>query len=182
MTRPPRPGLPRSERELVERVARHLTDQGYHAYIDLDGTSYFDLIVRRGEEVGLVEAKLGQGRALLAQALRRRPWGNWVAVVLPSLRIAERLVRETTGRRAEPVGVWWLDGETVRTVRAARAFPARGEGEDPYDAVRAQLRLALDRVDRGETPEGLRWDGVLSEVRRASGGRGFAEWRLDEGT
>jgi hypothetical protein len=38
----------------------------------------------------------------------------------------------------------------------------------------------LDAMESGEIPDSIRWDGVLREVRRASGGRGFSEWRLDE--
>lgn len=181
MTRALRAVRPSSEREMVARVARHLSCQGYRPYIDPDGSSYFDLIVRRGREVGLVEAKLGRARALMAQALRRRPWGDWVAVVVPTRRLAESLARETSGRRAEPVGVWFVEGDTVVELRAARPFPPGTEGADPYSAHRAQLHRALDRIDGGEIPEGVRWEGVGREVRRASGGRGFAEWRLDEG-
>lgn len=179
MTAAPRAHRPSTEAALVERAAEFAAGRGYRTYVDPDGSSYFDLVVRRAAEVGLVEAKLGHARALLAQALRRRAWGDWVAVVLPSVRLAERLVTASDGRRAAPVGVWALDGDTVRELRPASPFPFLGEG-DPFRAVREQLRRVLDRLDTGETPAGLPWDGVLGEVRRASGGRRFGEWRLDE--
>ena len=50
----------------------------------------------------------------------------------------------------------------------------------PFRALRARFRAILDAVDRGEIPAGVAWDGVPGAVRRASGGRAFAEWRLDE--
>jgi len=176
---PPRTVRPRlTERALVEQAARHLEERGFRTYVDPDGTDYFDLVARRGPEVGLVEGKLGRPRALLGQALRRRPWGDWVAVALPSRRLAERLVAETRGRRSEPVGVWLVQENAVVELRAAVPFTAR---PDPYAPERARLHRVLDQVDRGEIPTGARWDGVAREVRRASGGRGFAEWRLDEG-
>lgn len=177
MTGPARAARPRSEAELVRGTARALAGQGYRTYIDVDGSDYFDLVARRGEEVGLVEAKLSQPRALLLQALRRRPWGDWVAVVVPSPRTARRLVGSTEGRRAAPVGVWVLEGETLTVVRAARPFAG---SDDPFRPLRSRFREVLDRIDRGELPEGLRWDGLFRELARASGGRGFREWRLDE--
>jgi len=175
------PVAPASEREVVAWVARHLSDRGYRAYADPDGTDYFDLVARRGEEVGLVEVKRRGARNVLGQALRRRAWGNWTAVVVTSRRTAERLCVETDGRRSEPVGVWWTDGEQVREMRAARPFAPGGSGDDPFEPLRARLRRVLDQIDAGEIPVGVRWDGLLREVRHASGGRGFAEWRLDEG-
>jgi len=179
MTPPGGPARPRSEAELVGLAARHAEGLGYRAYIDPDGSSYFDLVVRRGAEVGLVEAKLGRARPLLRQALRRRAWGDWVAVVLPSRRLAEPLVRATTDRRSAPVGVWALDGGSVVELRPAGRFPSVG-GADPFGPLRERFRRVLDAVDSGATPTGVPWDDVLGEVRRASGGRRFAEWRLDE--
>jgi len=169
---------PASEAELVRRTARWLEGEGYRTYANPDGADYFDLVARRGEEVGLVEAKLGRPRAVLGQALRRRAWGDWVAVVLPSRQSAERLVGADRRPRAEPVGVWWLDGERVVELRPARPFD-RGD-DDPFAPTRARFRLVLDRIDRGELPSGIAWEGLGAELRRASGGRRFAEWRLDE--
>jgi len=174
--RAPRP----SEREVVETTARHLSAQGYRVYPNPDATDYFDLVVRRGNEVGLVEAKVSGSRAVLAQALKRRAWGDWVAVVLPSEVAAERLAARTNGTRAAPVGVWATtkDG-SVRVVRAAASWVREGE-EDPFADLRERFRTVLDRIDSGEIPPDVRWAGVVGSVRRASGGRGFKEWRLDE--
>ncbi|MFY9717999.1 MAG: hypothetical protein WAK40_08770 [Thermoplasmata archaeon] len=177
MSRASAPAWHGSEAELVAIVAGHLSREGYRTYVDPDGSDYFDLVVRRDGVIGLVEAKLSQPRALLVQALRRRAWGDWVAVVVPSARTAERLAASTSGRRADPVGVWVLDGEGVRIVRTARPFPM---GDDPFAAHRARFHAVLDRIDRGELPEGIRWDGLGRELGRASGGRRFREWRLDE--
>lgn len=168
-----------SEAEIVRIAAEHLRRAGYRAYIDPDGTDYFDLVARRGSEVGLVEAKVGDARAVLGQALRRRGWGDWSAVVLGSVRSAERLDVNSRTSRAAPVGVWAVHAGAIRVVRAARPWVAPGQG-DPFRELRDRFRRVLDRVDDGTLPSSATWDDVLREVRRASGGRGFAEWRLDE--
>lgn len=180
MTAPRRAERPASEAELVRSAARWLSGEGYRTYVDPDGSDYFDLVVRRDGEVGLVEAKLSRPSELLTQALRRRPWGDWVAVIVPSPRTAGRLDATTRGRRAEPVGVWLLEGDRLRVVRPARPFPRPADGADPFVAHRTRFRRLLDAVDRGEVPAGVPWDDLGRELRRASGGRGFREWRLDE--
>jgi len=168
-----------SEREVVATAARFLEGKGYRVYPNPDANDYFDLVARRGAEVGLVEAKVSGSREVLAQALKRRAWGDWVAVVLPSERAAERLAARTNGTRAAPVGVWATTGSSVRVVRPAGEWVRRGE-EDPFSDLRERFRSVLDRIDSGELPADVRWEGVLGAVRRASGGRGFKEWRLDE--
>lgn len=167
------------EPEVVRAAAAFLERQGYRVYPNPDATDYFDLVARRGEEVGLVEAKVSGSRAVLVQALRRRAWGNWVAVVLPSETAAERLATRTAGTRAGRVGVWAATSGGVRVVRAAEPWVRPGE-EDPFRDVRTRFRHVLDRIDSGELPPDVPWDGVLRAVREASGGRGFREWRLDE--
>jgi hypothetical protein len=177
MTPSPKPRP--SERSIVEATARHLEALGYRTRIDPDGTDYFDLVARRGDEIGLVEAKVANSRAVLTQALVRRAWGDWVAVVIASRRSALALAERSAGTRAEPVGVWWCDGGGVEVVRAARPWTTEGV-EDPFAPLRARFRGVLDALDRGDVPEGLSWSGVPRTVRRASGGRSFREWRLDE--
>lgn len=179
MTRTARPRP--SERSLVEATARYLEGLGYRTRIDPDGTNYFDLVARRGDEVGLVEAKVAHSRAVLTQALVRRAWGDWVAVVLASRRSASALDERSRGTRAEPVGIWWCEEGTVGVVRAARPWTAPGD-DDPFAPLRTRFRGVLDALDRGDVPEGLTWSGVPRTVRRVSGGRGFREWRLDEGS
>ena len=167
------------ERSLLERVAEELRRRGYHTYLNPDGGDYFDLAVRRGDEVGLIEGKVGDGRAVLAQALRRRPWGDWVAVVLGSERSAERLVARTVGRRSAQVGVWSCEEGRLREVRPAGRTHAEGDA-DPFQGTRERFRQHLVDIDRGLLALGVRWSNVPTAVRRASAGRGFAEWRLDE--
>jgi len=167
------------EPQVVAVAARHLESSGYRVYVDVDGTDYFDLVARKGTEVGLVEAKVGDRKSVLAQALKRRVWGSWSAVVLASRISAERLAAATAAGRAAPLGVWTVEGDRVQVVRPARDWVAPG-GDDPYRALRERFLLVLDQVDRGELPAGIPWDGLPGEIRRASGGRGFAEWRLDE--
>ncbi len=175
-----RPSSPRpSERHLLEVTARWLEARGYRTYLDPDGTSYFDLVVRKGEEVGLVEGKIGQGPRVLAQALRRRVWGDWVAVVVDRPRTASALVARTEGTRASFVGIWAVVDDTPVELRPPRIGPPSTD-DDPFGPLRARLRSVLDDLDRGDLPTGVRWSGVPAEVRRASGGRRFAEWRLDE--
>ncbi len=167
------------ETEVVRIAAVHLERQGYRVRVDPDGHDYFDLVARRGQEVGLVEAKRADARAVLVQALKRRGWGDWTAVVLASPRAAERLVDRTEGTRAGPVGVWCISGGIVRILRPARTWAVAG-GPDPYAELRARFRRLLDALDSGALPSGVPWEGVMREVRRASGGRSFSEWRLDE--
>ncbi len=174
-------GAPRpSERALVEAGARYLTELGYRTWPNPDGTDYFDLVARRGAEVGLVEAKVADRRTVLAQALTRRVWGDWVAVLVGSPRAAERLESRTRATRAAPVGVWTVDQDRVRVLRPARAWAEPGAA-DPYAALRERFRRILDALERGDLPAGLAWDSVPGSVRRASHGRRFREWRLDEG-
>lgn len=173
----PRP-RPR-ETAIVAVARRYLEAGGYRVWVDPDGRDYFDLVARRGREVGLVEAKVAGSRAVLAQALRRRVWGDWVAVVLPSERAARALAARTSGTRASPVGVWFARDDAVTVVRAARPWTT-GSDPDPYADLRERFGRVLDALDSGALPGAVRWDGVVREVRRASGGRGFAEWRLDE--
>jgi hypothetical protein len=168
-----------SERAVVELGVRFLAGRGYRTWVDPDGSDYFDLVARKDEEVGLVEAKVADARTVLAQALVRRVWGDWVAVLLVPARSAERLEARTRSTRAAPVGVWTLDGDQVRELRPPRPWTRPGE-TDPYAELRAQFRGVLDALERGDLPKGLTWDGVGSAVRRASHGRRFREWRLDE--
>jgi hypothetical protein len=174
-----RQSLRTSEAELVQCAARYLEALGYRVRVDPDGNDYFDLVARRGDEVGLVEAKVGDARAVLAQALTRRGWGDWTAVLLGSVRSAERLAERTRGTRAEPVGIWSFRDGTLAVLREARPWVVGG-APDPFADLRVRFRRILDALDSGELPADARWDGVVREVRRASGGRGFGEWRLDE--
>jgi hypothetical protein len=168
-----------SERSLLEAVAAALAERGYRTYVDPDGGDYFDLAVRRGDEVGLVEGKLGDASAVLGQALRRRAWADWVAVALGSPRAASRLVARTSGRRAAVVGVWAVEGGIARELRPAVPAPPPPP-DDPFAGPRRRFRQALDDLDRGALDPSVRWSGVPSAVRRSSAGRKFAEWRLDE--
>jgi len=175
--RSPRPRP--SERSLLEAVAAVLAERGYRTYVDPDGGDYFDLAVRRGEEVGLVEGKIGDASAVLGQALRRRAWADWVAVALGSPSAAARLVARTSGRRAAVVGVWAVEAGVARELRPAVAAPPPAP-EDPFAGPRRRFRQALDDLDRGTLDPSIRWSGVPGAVRRSSAGRKFAEWRLDE--
>lgn len=175
--RGPRPA--RRERELLEAVAGVLGTRGYRCYIDPDGSDYFDLAVRRDGEVGLVEGKLSAPSAVLTQALVRRAWADWVAVVVGSRRSAERLVRTTTGRRSACVGVWSCVEGVAEEHRSPVRLSTKGP-DDPYVATRDRFRSTLEALDRGELPSAVAWSSVPSTVRDSSRGRRWREWRLDE--
>lgn len=177
--RAPGAGRPRSERELVTALARLLGARGFRTYVNPDGTDYFDLVARRGDEVGLVEAKISDARTVLSQALRRRAWGDWTAVALPGRVAAQRLAERTRGSRAEAIGIWVVGAGELEEIRAARPWTVPG-ADDPYAGLRARFREILDALDGGRIPSTVPWSDVPGAVRRASHGRRFAEWRLDE--
>lgn len=170
---------PPSEAEIVRTAARYLEARGYRVWIDPDGTNYFDLVARRGEEVGLVEAKVAHARGVWGQAVRRRGWGSWNAVVLARPLSAERLAARTAAGRSAHIGVWSIDHGEIRVHRPARPWVEPGT-PDPYADLRRRFRRILDALEAGTLPAEARWEGVPRAVRRASSGRGFAEWRLDE--
>ena len=180
MNGPATPAAPaRPEAELVRVVRRFLAGRGYRVLADPDGTDYFDVVARRGDEVGLVEVKVRDARGVLAQALRRRSWADWAAVALGSDRAATRLAQRTAATRAAPVGIWSVGPGSVRVLREAGPWIPTGR-EDPFVPLRAQFRRWLDLVESIDPAGSVRWGGIPAAVRRASGGRGFAEWRLDE--
>lgn len=170
-------GRPASEHDLAGPVRRHLEALGFRVWIDPDGRDYFDVVAKRNEEVGLVELKLADGPRVFAQALRRRAWADWVAVAVASERSAERLMRARTSPLARRVGIWLVRGDTVDVRRGSRPW----SGSDaPYESERQEFRAILDRLASGEIPSGVEWGGIGRMVRRASGGRGFAEYTIEE--
>lgn len=167
------------EASLRAPVLAHLRSQGYAAWADPDGRDYFDVAAVRGEEVGLVELKVADSKAVFAQALRRRAWADWVAVAVPGIRSARRLAGVVDPPLAARVGVWRAGPAGVEVLRPARALKEPGE-EDPFDDSRARLRALLTAMERGEVPEGIGW-GIFGAPRLASGGRrSTADYRLEE--
>ena len=165
---------------MVPAVRRFLEEQGYRVYENPDGQDYFDLAARRDREVGLVELKIDRAGTVLYQALRRRAWGDWTAVALASGPAARRLAAASRSHPArDAVGVWWVHGSQVDVLRTARGWPLPADA-GPLREARESFLGWLDRVDRGEIPPGVGWDGLSREIGRLSGGRRFREWTLEE--
>ena len=167
------------EAELRPPVLAHLERQGYRAWAAPDGHDYFDIAAVRGDEVGLVELKIADAKAVFGQALRRRAWADWVAVALPGLRSARRLAAIRTPERADRVGVWLVRSDRVEELRPAR--PLYGPGEpDPFAPSRGRLRTLLQAIERGEVSEEFGWGFVGSPPIADGRRRSTATWRLDE--
>ena len=166
------------ERELVPPVRAHLEALGYRVYVNPDGADYFDIVVRKDAEVGLVELKVADWKKVVHQALRRRGWGDWVAVLLPRRSLAEKVVARATAPRGVRVGVWYLDAGNVAILRAARPFVAPGE-VDPFPEPKAWLLERLAIADRLEGSGPVSWSvpdaGWVGGRRRSS-----RDWRLEE--
>ena len=161
------------ESDLAGPVRHFLEGDGYTVWVDPDGTDYFDMVARRGDVVGLVELKVSDVRKVLGQAVRRRGYADWVAVALPSESRAARVLGLPIPSPGNRVGVWWVDGESVRVLRAATARP-RGPG-DPFAERRKGLVELLDLLELGRLPPGVRWSHIPSGRARPP-----REIRLDE--
>ncbi len=174
--RPASVPLPSREYELRAPLERFLSSRGYRVDFDVDGRDYFDAVARRENELGLVELKLTDWRKVHAQALVRRAWGDWVAVLLPRHSLAERLL----GRKGPPavgrVGLWYLERGEVQVLREAERIPGAGSS-----TLRGELQFALGVRDRGELPPGAVWAG-LGPVSHRRGRRRWDGrfWRLEE--
>jgi len=170
---------PRSEHELAGPVRTFLERDGYRVWVDPDGTDYYDVVARRGREVGLIELKLADGRTVLRQALRRRGWADWVAVAVPTERLGRRILERPVAERGRRVGVWAVvDGE-VHVLRAAEPIVPKGEA-DPFEPLKLELHERLDQVERGELPEGIAWHLLAQSYRSLPGARSTRDWRLEE--
>jgi hypothetical protein len=167
------------ETELAGPVERFLTAQGYHVWIDPDGSDYFDVVARRGDEVGLVELKVADWKGVLTQAVARRGWGNWTAVVVPRASLGRRLLEHRRNERTGRVGVWWVHDESVEVLRPAEPSILPGE-EDPYEPLRLEFRHLLDAMESGVLPVKVGWTYLRSWARFQQGGRPAKLWSLDE--
>jgi hypothetical protein len=167
------------ESDLRAPVLAHLAGQGYRGWAAPDGRDYFDIVARRGDEIGLVELKLHSARRVFEQALRRRAWADWVAVALPGRRAARGLLDRVNAPVGERVGIWWVDGDRVEELRPARPL-YDGRPDRPFLEARAQMALVLDQLEDGTIPEGTDW-GLFGAPRIPGGTRrSTKEWRLDE--
>ena len=177
---PTAPWPPLRERSLVPVVTEFLTRQGFRVWADPDGSDYFDLVARRGDEVGLVELKLTDWTTVIHQALRRRGWGDWVAVAVPRRSLANRIVARSRARRSESVGVWCVERDSVTVLRPAKPFPEMKP--DPFRPLREHLRESLDLLEQGILPAGTGWRSVrLPQPRPGRPGTlSTALWRLEE--
>ncbi len=169
------------EVELRGPLAAHLEPRGYRLFFDPDGTDYFDAIALKGEEVGLVELKVADWKRVFHQALIRRGWGDWVALLLPRRSLAEKVLARAAPAAAQVVGVWCMEEGKVRELRPA--VPSSGApGREAFEPLRRHLRESLAMLESGLLPEGVEWR-IVHPVRRG-GPRGRALdpklWRLEE--
>jgi hypothetical protein len=165
---------PKLERDLRAPLERFLLGRGFRVDFDVDGHDYFDAVARRGEELGLVELKLADWRKVHAQALVRRTWADWTAVLLPRRSLAERASLRPGPLASRAVGLWYLEEGEVRVLREARA--AAGARGSP---LREELREALaarDALRDGENVEILLSSPRARRLRRWDG----RTWHLEE--
>lgn len=175
---PPARG-PVREEELAPAVVRFLEPQGYAVRVDPDGSGFLDLVAVRGEEVGLVELKLADWKTVLAQATRRRAWGDWAAVVLPRRSLAEKVVGRSGRGFGAKVGVWWTDSDELRVLRRASPFYPAG-ATDPFALPRSHLRTLMGALLRGEIPEKIGWGLAGHAARTTHARRAGMSFALDE--
>jgi hypothetical protein len=171
----------RRESDLAPPVRTFLEGRGFRVWVAPDGHDYFDLVARRADEIGLVELKLADWRRVFEQALRRRAWADWVAVVLPRRSLAEKILARPMAPRAERVGVWTVEEQTVRVVREARPILAEGEA-DLFDPLRQHLLSTLDMLEGGILPPEVQWGFALSPPAHLRPSRRPVgkEWSLEE--
>jgi hypothetical protein len=167
------------ERELADPVRSHLERQGYRVWVDPDGSDFLDVVARRGAELGLVELKIADWRTVLSQAIRRRGWADWVAVVVPRPSLAGKIVARPQAPRARRIGVWTLAGPEVRVVRPAEPLWAEGEPR-PFPELRARLDAMTTLLESGALPPGVRWNLPGARGRLPGGRRSTRDWRLEE--
>lgn len=172
-----RPARHRLESELAAPVSRFFEARGYRCYRDPDGQDYLDLVARKGEEVGLVELKLSAAGTVMAQALRRRAWGDWVAVALEGRHAAVRALDAPGGEYRKRVGILAVTGRFVDELRPYRPIHAPG-APHPFPLLKQRLLELLDAIDSGTLPAGVGW-GALWPAGYG-GRRAGREWRLEE--
>ncbi len=169
----------RPEARLGRVVAGWLEAQGYRVVVNPDATDYFDLVAIRTGEVGLVELKASADRRVRAQAWERRAWARWLAVATSSPRAAAAIARPRGAGPADRLGVWLVRDGTVTVVRAPTPLVRPGEA-DPFRALRERFARRIDEWLRTPSARAVRWTGLGRSIRRASHGRRFSEWRLEE--
>lgn len=164
------------ESELAPPVERYLRERGYRVWVDPDGSDFFDVIARKGEEIGLIELKLTDYRKVFHQALRRRGFGDWVAVVLPTVRRAEKVLALPAPSLGEKVGVWVASSSGLLVMRPA--VPLREPGDPgPFPQQRRELTLLLDALEAGRLAPGIAWEFA---ARAPRGRRSTREFRIEE--
>lgn len=171
------------EKELEAPVERYLRARGYRTYCDPDGTGYFDVVAveEAGPTVGLVELKLADWRRVFDQALLRRGWGDWVAVLLPRRSLAEKALQRSTPPVVRSIGVWCLEDGEVRVLREALPLGGRA-GAEAFSPLREHLRESLRLIDSGLLPPGTSWRILRPPRRRGKVGSPMdpRHWRIEE--
>lgn len=161
------------EAELRAPVRAHLEAAGYRVWIAPDGRDFLDVVAARGEEVGLVELKVADWKTVRAQGVVRRSLADWVAVAVPTEKVAQRILASLRGPVAPRLGVWVAGPNGVQELQAARPLVPPAPATAAEEARVAFRRLVAAALD-GAIPEGVAWGAT---ARRTGAGR---RYRLDE--
>jgi hypothetical protein len=133
-----------------------LSQCGFRVWVDPDGSDYFDMIVQRGDELGLIELKVSDWKRVLVQAVERRAWADWVAVAVPRRSLTKRLLARSTGPVSQRVGILVLDQGHVEVLRPATACgPADLSRPPPELRARLVELLAVSSAEGVGTP--IQW-------------------------
>ena len=159
------------ETEMLEWVRPFLERLGYSVYASPDGNDYFDIVAVRAEEVGLIELKVADWKHVVTQAVDRRDWADWVAVCLPRVSLARRVLSKTSDGPSRRIGVWVAQPEKLDVLRLATSpGPSATASEQHW---RHRLKELLNDTQGGTLPGPVQWSVGRPDRRRGS-------WRLED--
>jgi hypothetical protein len=159
------------ETEMLGWLRPFLERLGYSVYPSPDGADYFDVVAVRAEEVGLIELKVADWKRVVTQAVDRRDWADWVAVALPRVSLARRVLSKTADGPSRRIGVWVVQPERLDVLRLATSpGPSATVSEQRW---RHRLKELLDDSESGALPGPVQWAVGRPDRRRGA-------WRLED--